>query len=84
MLNSFGVNSWKPVNLGGFWQRKGDFYYGNASFSTFLLSNFYRSFESYMLIAMKNSQLSLEKKILCEVCGRFFWSFLHQCHLALW
>ena len=35
MLNSFGVNSWKPVNLGGFWQRKGDFYYGNASFSTF-------------------------------------------------
>ena len=20
----------------------------------------------------------------CEVCGRFFWSFLHQYHLAIW
>ena len=29
MLNSFGVNSWKPVILGDFWQRKGDFYYAN-------------------------------------------------------
>ena len=29
MLNSFGVNSWKSVILGDFWQRKGDFYYAN-------------------------------------------------------
>ena len=35
MLNSFGVNSWKPVILGDFLQRKGDFYYRNAIFSTF-------------------------------------------------
>ena len=32
MLNSFGVNSWKPVNLGGFWRRKGDFITGMPVF----------------------------------------------------
>ena len=35
ILNNFGVNSWKPVILGDFLQRKGDFYYRNAIFSTF-------------------------------------------------
>ena len=33
---------------------------------------------------MKNLQLSIEKKNVCEVCERFFWSFLLQYHLTLW
>ena len=35
VLNSFGINSWKPVIMGNFLQRKGNFYYRNAIFSTF-------------------------------------------------
>ena len=35
-LNSFGVNSWKPVILGHFLQKRW-FYYKNAIFSTFTL-----------------------------------------------
>ena len=32
ILNSFGVKSWKPVIMGDFLQRKGDFYHRNAIF----------------------------------------------------
>ena len=35
ILNSFGINSWRPVKLRDFLQRKGDFYYRNVIFSTF-------------------------------------------------
>ena len=34
ILNSFGVNSWKPVVVGDFLQRKGDFYYRNNTISS--------------------------------------------------
>ena len=36
--------------------------------------------------AHNNEELTIKhwEKILCEVCGRFSWSFLHQYHLALW
>ena len=34
-LNILSVNSWKPVNLGDYLQRKGDFYYRDAIISTF-------------------------------------------------
>ena len=37
ILNSFGVNSWKPVILQNVLQRKDDFYYRNAILSTFSL-----------------------------------------------
>ena len=35
ILNKFSVNSGKPVILGDFLQRKGDFYNSNAIVSTF-------------------------------------------------
>ena len=33
ILNSFGVNSWRPVIMGNFLLRKDDSYYKNAIFS---------------------------------------------------
>ena len=46
ILNSFGVNSWKPVIMRDFLKRKGDSYYRNTIFST-------RSFFAKMAVREK-------------------------------
>ena len=49
-----------------------------------LESEFLQKF--WTINAHNNEEFTIKhwEKILCEVCGRFFWSFLHQYHLALW
>ena len=62
ILNSFGVNSWKPVIRRNFLQRKGDFNYRNAIFLLLPPENeFLQKFWTIRLITMKNSQSSHDK-----------------------
>ena len=62
ILDSFGVNSWKPVILGNFLQRKGDFNYRNAIFSTFTSWKWiFTKVLNHKRSTIKNSQPSHDK-----------------------
>ena len=66
-------------------QRKCEFYYRHAIF--LLLPSENELLQMFWTInAESNQEFTMKhwENILCELCGRFFWSFLHQYHLALW
>ena len=84
IFKSFGVNSWKPVILGVSFQKKLIFITGMLFFLLLPPENeFLQKFG--IINGHNNEEFTIKhlEKLLCEVCGRFFWSFLHQYQLAL-